>query len=248
MTRYPLAYSAPAAAIPLLLQRLQRIVRLTEDETALVLGLANRRRYDAGEDMAPDEASRSPELIASGWGCRQRVLSDGRRQIFCFTLPGDFVGLSPRPLFGGLSSSTAVTPIQTLDATPLRDILDNGDPRYAGLRAACKVLTMRKQALLMEQVIRLGRLTAYERTAHLLLELRARLSEVGLTHGDRFPLPLTQETMADHLGLSIVHVNRTLQQLRRERMIELKSGWVTLLQPELLVSLTDFRFPALPRA
>jgi len=60
----------------------------------------------------------------------------------------------------------------------------------------------------------------------------------------RFPLPLTQEVLADALGLSIVHVNRTLQQLRRERLIELRSGVAILLEPELLAGIADYRRPA----
>jgi DNA-binding transcriptional MocR family regulator len=66
---------------------------------------------------------------------------------------------------------------------------------------------------------------------------------VGLGNERKFPLPLTQEVLADALGLSIVHVNRTLQQLRREGLLEMRGGFVELLKPELLVATSDFRLP-----
>jgi CRP-like cAMP-binding protein len=92
--------------------------------------------------------------------------------------------------------------------------------------------------------MRLGRQTALERTAHLFLELRQRLAAVGLADGARFPLPLTQEVLADTLGLSIVHMNRTLQQLRREGLVEVKSGWARLLDPAALAARCAFAAPA----
>jgi CRP-like cAMP-binding protein len=70
-----------------------------------------------------------------------------------------------------------------------------------------------------DHIVRLGRLTAYERVAHLVLDIRDRLALVGLAAPDSFPPPLTQETLADVLGLSSVHVNRMLQQLRRDGLV-----------------------------
>jgi CRP-like cAMP-binding protein len=80
-----------------------------------------------------------------------------------------------------------------------------------------------------------------------MLELRHRLSNAGLVSGWRFPMPLTQEQLADTLGLSIVHVNRTLQQLRREKLVDLKRGWIELLDPDLMRSVSDFTPPEIKR-
>lgn len=225
--------------------RLERFVHLSPDELDLLKDLAGRRRYAPGEDIITDGA-RTPtcEVIASGWAGRQRVLSDGRRQIINFALAGDFVGALIHPDFFAQTPTVAITAVETLDMTPLRDALAAPDPRFTGLRRACAILAAMDQALLLEHVIRLGRLTAYQRTGHLLLELHARMALAGLIAGWRFPMPLTQEVLADHLGLSIVHVNRTLQQLRRENMIELRVGWVTVLQPEALAIMSDFKLPA----
>jgi CRP-like cAMP-binding protein len=79
--------------------------------------------------------------------------------------------------------------------------------------------------------------------AHFFLELQRRLEVTGLGDSQRFPLPLTQEILADALGLSIVHVNRTLQHLRREQLIELRSGVAILLQPAALAQIADYRAP-----
>ncbi len=227
-----------------LAQRLEKIVRLSPDETALLQDLGGRRRYAPGEDIIGEgQAARACEVIASGWAGRQRVLSDGRRQIINFSLAGDFVGSPIRPDCIPQAPTVAITAVETLDMTPLRDALSGDDPRLMGLQRACAMLVAMDSALLVDHVVRLGRLTAYQRTGHLLLELRGRLTMAGLVTGWRFPMPLTQEALADNLGLSIVHVNRTLQQLRREKMIELRVGWVTILQPEALATMTDFKLP-----
>jgi CRP-like cAMP-binding protein len=91
--------------------------------------------------------------------------------------------------------------------------------------------------------MRVGRQTAFERTAHFILEIRERLGLVGLAGESSVSIPLTQEIMADALGLSVVHLNRTLQQLRRNQLIEFKSGLVKLLQPERLGEIANFRTP-----
>jgi CRP-like cAMP-binding protein len=98
---------------------------------------------------------------------------------------------------------------------------------------------------LLHQIIRIGRQTAYERLVHLLLELNSRCHAAGLSDGFSFDLPLTQEILADSLGLSIVHVNRTLQTLRREQLIEQKSSIVTIKDKEKLALIAEYNDPML---
>ncbi|GJE43212.1 hypothetical protein AEGHOMDF_2391 [Methylobacterium soli] len=97
-----------------------------------------------------------------------------------------------------------------------------------------------EDALLAHQVTRLGRQTAYERMSHLLLELRERLSLAGIEPGDSFTLPIIQEMLADALGLSVVHTNRTLQQLRRDGLIRMSGMKVTLVDAAALAALSDY--------
>lgn len=220
-------------------RRLRALGALSEGELELLRSLGERReRHFAGEELVAEGALARPRFIVSGWACRQRVLPDGRRQIFSFLLPGDGVGLARR-LGPELASISCLTALETVDAEPVLEAVQSG--RAPGLGRALAAMDPFEQKLLLDHMVRLGRQTAYERVAHFLLELQRRLEIAGLGDSQRFPLPLTQEIMADALGLSIVHVNRTLQQLRRERLIELRSGVTIILQREQLANIADYQ-------
>jgi CRP-like cAMP-binding protein len=224
-------------------RRLRAFGPLSEAELELVRTCGERReRISAGEEIIGEGGIVvRPRFILSGWACRQRVLSDGRRQIFGFLLPGDSIGLRRRA-GPELCAIASVTSLELADAEPVREAAQSG--RAPGLVRALSSIEPMEQGLLLDHVVRLGRQTAYERVAHFLLELQQRLEVVGLGDSQRFPLPLTQEILADALGLSIVHVNRTLQQLRREHLIELRSGVAILLEPQTLAEIADYRRPA----
>jgi CRP-like cAMP-binding protein len=228
--------------LEVVVRRWRALSALSDAELDVLRGLGERReRHVAGEELAPEGGLPGrPRFIVSGWACRQRVLPDGRRQIFSFLLPGDSLALGRRG--PELSSIAALTALEAIDAEPLLDVIHSG--RAPGLARALAAIEPIEQMQLFDHMVRLGRQTAYERVAHFLLELQRRLEIVGLGDSQRFPLPLTQEILADALGLSIVHVNRTLQQLRRERLIELRSGVAILLDRELLSSIADYRVPS----
>ena len=171
--------------------------------------------------LAPIGADDHPRLIVSGWAAATRSLPDGRRQILQIFLPGDVLGVSPLKFDRDAVALTAVT---TTDARALAAALKARDAVHMGLCLAWERAQAARQQQLLDQIVRLGRLSAYERTAHLLLELIDRHRRAGLSDGRRIPWPLTQETLADVLGLSVVHVNRILQQLRREGLIALRAG------------------------
>ena len=220
-----------------IVRRLRSLANLSDSEIELVRGLGERReRHGPGEQLLAEGAVYRPRFVVSGWACRQRLMPDGRRQIFSLLLPGDSVGFGTRP---ALSSVVALTALETVDAAALQEAVRRGAaPGLARALAAAEVVD---DALLLDHAVRLGRLTAFERVAHFLLELQQRLEVAGLGDRQRFPLPLTQEMLADALGLSIVHVNRTLQQLRRAALIELRSGVAILLEPDSLAQLCDYR-------
>jgi CRP-like cAMP-binding protein len=231
-----------ARPLDVVVRRLRALSPLSDAELDLLRNLGERReRHVAGEELVIEGGlSSRPRFILSGWACRQRVLPDGRRQIFSFLLPGDGFGLSRRA-GPELSTIGAVTALETVDAEPVLEAVQAG--KAPGLARAVASIEPLEQIQLFDHMVRLGRQTAYERVAHFLLELQRRLELVGLGDSQRFPLPLTQEILADALGLSIVHVNRTLQQLRRERLIELRSGVAILLERELLATIADYRLP-----
>lgn len=234
-----------ASRADLLVQRLSHFADLSPREIALAGSLATKSENIAAgtELIAEGQSLDVARLLMSGWACRFRMLPDGRRQIFEFILPGDLYGLCLRPQAIALTAAIALTPVVVADAGALSAAITTRSEDYPGLTAACRITASLDEACLLNQLMRVGRQTAYERTAHLILELHDRLSIVGLADETSIPVPLTQEMMADALGLSVVHLNRTLQQLRRDQLIEFKSGHIKLLQPERLVDIADFRPP-----
>lgn len=165
-----------------------------------------------------------PRAIVSGWAARVRLLADGRRQFVSFLIPGDLIGIGAQPEPIASSTIIAITDVSTTTLP---------DPSVApGLADAYAVSAALEEAYLLAQVTRLGRLNAQERIGDLLLELSERLTLAGLAEADGFAMPLTQEMLADALGLTSVHVNRMLQLARREGDIGWRPGRVTLVDVE----------------
>ena len=233
-----LAAAAPSSAIA----RLASLAALSSAEIDL-LHEAERshQRFAPQREIVPEGAPvREAAILLSGWACRVRQFADGRRQVLGLLLPGDLVGmyLQREPL--------AVTSIHALSEVTLCPAPDAaGQPELTEAYARSRAL---EEAYLFRQVARLGRLSAYERIADWLLEIRDRLTAAGLADDRRLPMPLTQEVLADTLGLTSVHVNRTLQSLRRDGMIEWRGGVVHLIDPEALERLLDYRPVAVTRA
>ena len=174
-------------------------------------------------------------IVLSGWGCEMRVLRDGRRQIFSILLPGDRVYLRA----GHNMASVALVALTRMEIA--ETTIPTGEP---GLSPSTPELvqTLRLQAeRQFDHMVRLGSLNTSERIIHLLLELHTRLSAIGLVKLNTFRIPLTQELIASVLGTSVVHINRTLQQLRKQGLITLKSGSVTLHDVERLSLMCGYR-------
>jgi CRP-like cAMP-binding protein len=229
----------------LLVRRLSHLAQLSSRDRALIESIAQHtEEVTAGTELIREgEALNSPRLLMAGWACRFRTLPDGRRQIFEFILPGDIYGLCLRPQAIALTTSLALTPVVIADASALGRAITTETESYPGLTQACYATASLDEAYLLNQLMRVGRQTAYERTAHFILEIHERLGLVGLAGETTVAIPLTQEIMADALGLSVVHLNRTLQQLRRNQLIEFKGGLVRLLEPERLREIANFRVP-----
>ena len=183
---------------------------------------------------AGDLATR-PCFIVDGWACRLRMLPDGRRQLFNLLIPGDGLGVSIHPHPLAQSHATALTRVTTVDASVLLD------PVSEEIRRLMVRIAAQDESLLLGHIVRLGRQTAYERTAHLLVEIGRRLQASGVGEAAAYHFPVTQEALADMLGLSIVHVNRTLQQLRRDGLIDMVRGEMHLLNLDTLMSISDFQ-------
>jgi CRP-like cAMP-binding protein len=164
-----------------------------------------------------------PQLILSGWAARVRILLDGRRQFLNFLLPGDVIGVCRQSNPIAVSTVVALTEVM---ACPLPD----GD-LSPGLSEALAVSGALDEAYLLAQIARLGRMSARERIADLMLELHERLSANGTADERGFELPITQEILADAMGLTAVHVNRMLQSARRSGDLLWTNGRLTIPDP-----------------
>jgi CRP-like cAMP-binding protein len=173
---------------------------------ALAAALARARPVQPRRELLQEGAPvREPLLVLDGWGAKVRHLLDGRRQILQFVLPGDLLGREPKAQ--APVTAIAVTPMEVCPA-PERTASPALDAVYAAVAAL-------EEAYLHAQIVRLGRMSAHERVIDLLLELYERLEPAGLAQDGRFTVPVTQEVLADALGLTAVHVNRMLQRARR---------------------------------
>lgn len=227
----------------------QRILALSpapmkEEDKRLIATMERRpRRTWRQHSRLLHEGARHfiPVIIVSGWACQLRELGDGRRQIVELLAPGDIVGL-PRRRCAAPLSVAALTMVRTIEAPELR-VAVLGASNSEMMTMLADIAAAESDVLIMQSVVRLGRQTAYDRMAHLLIELDWRLSRRGLVQGGMAALPLTQEVIADVLGLSVVHVNRTLQEMRRADVIEFAQGHLKLLDRASLEARAEFQPP-----
>jgi CRP-like cAMP-binding protein len=191
-------------------------------------------RYPAATLITPAGSTPRPKLILSGWACELRTIEDGRRQIFSFALAGDAV--VSRPASAAHSCVLmALTAVECIDVE--RTLSGAQDPGRQDLARAIEQSLQVARERRYTQAVRLGRRSAVERVGDLLLELYDRLQMVDLVEAGGFPIALTQEHLADALGLSTVHVNRRLRTLRTRKLATLRFGRVSGFDREGLAAL-----------
>lgn len=180
---------------------------------------------------------RSIHLVRSGWGCIYRDLSSGQRQIIDFPMRCDFVGLRTS---NGYSYNTiaAITPMSIFEI-PLNS-LENAIKHAPRLSFILIELLSRQRSFLIEHLTNVGCRNAFVRTAHLLLELSDSVKSCGMGEPDSFYCPLTQYQLADALGLTPIHLNRMLRELREEGLVLFRSNRVEILNREQLAALAEY--------
>lgn len=177
-------------------------------------------------------------LISDGVAIRYRILRDGQRQILNFLLPGDFAGITACRFAHALYSVRTLTPA-TIAPVPVARLLALFET-HTQLAARFFWSFTAERAIISEHLIAIGRRSAPERIAHLLLELHNRLQVIGLANERSYRLPLTQEMISDALGLSIPYVNRVLQQLRQDGLVTFKDRQVIIENMDELRAFADF--------
>lgn len=193
-------------------------------------------RYDRIIDAG--EAYRYVYLVERGWASRYKYTADGRRQIVNFALAGDFLCFNA-PLFEVsdyvLAAHTELEAF-VIPIEPFSEML-RLQPRLA---MALAWANAHEEALIAERIVSIGRRDAIQRTAHLFCELWRRLEILDLAKGNRLPLPLTREDLADSLGISTVHVSRTLGRLREKGLIAVEPMAIRILDMQGLERIAGF--------
>lgn len=223
-----------------LIRKLSLFIDLTDAERAYLKGLPERSGpvQSRTELVGAGEPMRDVVVLLEGWAIRHRSLSDGRRQIIAFSLPGDVTGMEGNVLQVADHTMTTLTAAEVA-WFPAEKVIElfRKFPRVA---AALAWATFREEAIFLERLVSLGRRSARERLAHLLCELWVRLKVVGDGEGPSFAMPVTQEELADTLGLSSVHIYRTLRSLRNAGLVRVEGQRVYIDRPEELMRVAEF--------
>ncbi|MBI0535916.1 Crp/Fnr family transcriptional regulator [Roseomonas sp. KE2513] len=216
------------ASNPLIL-KLEQFTRLSFEEKQLLNVAASegvRQIGPRGDIIREGDRPQTLNIVLSGWACRYKHLEDGRRQIISLVLPGDFCDSHVFVLRQMDHSIGSLTPV-TYAQLPRRRV-EEMTAKHPRLSQAFLWDALVNAAIQREWTVSLGQRHALERMAHLMCEIFLRLRGVGQTEGNSCDLPLTQAGMADAMGLSVVHVNRTLQELRAMKLIVLKGRTLTI--------------------
>ncbi len=223
-----------------LARKLTTFVKLSPTELA---GLAELQstpvNVPRGSDlMNQGDAGQLAYILHAGWGCSYKVLRDGARQIITFPIPGDMIGLRSILLKTSDHAFSAITDVQVsrISTTRLNTLVDE----FPRLATAIMWGTSRDEAITVEHLASIGRRTSLERTAHFFLELRDRLQLVGLTSDTEYECPLSQYVIADALGVSAIHVNRVLRQLRELELLTFQDHKVTIIDSAGLTELAGY--------
>ncbi|HWJ60110.1 MAG TPA: Crp/Fnr family transcriptional regulator [Sphingomicrobium sp.] len=202
-------------------RKLEHFTRLSTADRAKIAELSQadvhaiRARYDI---IREGERPNFVNLILEGWAVRHKTLEDGRRQIIAFLIPGDLCDLNVFYLKQMDHSIGALTPVKLarVPSEALQDIERN----FPRLAQALMWDMLVQAAIQREWTVNLGQRSAIERISHLICELQIRLEMVGACEEGSCALPLTQVDLSEATGMTAVHVNRTIQELRARGLVE----------------------------
>ena len=224
----------------ILARKLSAFIPLSKPELDCLEALeAQPTRVKCGREIVEEgQTGHIAYILRLGWACSYKLLPDGGRQISNFPIAGDCVGLRSVLLRTSDHSFSALTDVEICGVETSRMLsIFSEFPRLA---TAVLWAASRDEAMVVEHLVSIGRRSAIERTAHFFLELSERLRLVGLATETEFLCPLNQYVLADALGLTAIHVNRVLRQLREAGLLTVKGRKVRLEDPARLKSLAGF--------
>ncbi|HEX8417393.1 MAG TPA: Crp/Fnr family transcriptional regulator [Methylobacterium sp.] len=223
-----------------LIRKLESFEALTDQDRLALNALVPRVRQ-VGPRVDLIREGDNPEyvhLILDGFACRYKVLPNGQRQIMAYLVPGDFCDLNVFILDQMDHSLGTISTCHVVDIP--RAAIDEVSANHPRITRAFWWCALVDEAVLREWLVNLGAREANQRIAHLLCELLARLEVVGRVTDNSFAFPFTQSDIADTMGLSSVHVNRVLRELRELGLVTFKQKVVTILDVERLKAYCRF--------
>ena len=220
--------------------KLREFVELTDKECeTLARVTSNPRDYKPRQDLIREGDQPGPVFVMmEGWAFRYKVIPNGSRQIMAFMMPGDACDLNVSMLATMDHSIQTATSAQV--ATISRQVMDEMMDAHPGIARAMYIAQLVDESTLRAWIVSLGRRSSAERAAHLLLELHIRAVRTGVAGQDGMELPLSQQILADALGMSTVHINRVLQELRQSGAIALRRGVLHIRNPAALTKFSGF--------
>ena len=201
--------------------------------------IVRERRFGIDEDLVT-EGSRPTysTLLLDGFAARYRIVDDGRRQITALHIAGDFVDLHAFPLKKMDHGIVALTPchVALADHSELKKMTET-EPHLTRL---LWLLTLVDGAIHREWIVAMGRRSKVSQIAHIFCELFARLEVIGRVKDGTFALPLTQQELADTLGMSLVHLNKSLKLLHNQNTVKWTQQAVKVIDMERLARTAEF--------
>ncbi len=212
-----------------LTRRLEEYTTITDVDRAELTRLCGQsiRNIPARLDLIREgDAPHFVYVILEGWAAHYRTLEDGRRHIVDFAIPGDICDLNLFILDRMDHSVCAITRLKVAEVG--REAFHRVVTSFPNITTALWWVELVSKSIHREWILNVGQRSARERIAHLFCEMFLRLESVGLTHGFSCDFPLTQNDIGDTTGLTSVHVNRTIQELRRDGLVVLERQKLTI--------------------
>ncbi|SFM32461.1 Crp/Fnr family transcriptional regulator [Methylobacterium pseudosasicola] len=223
-----------------LIRKLESFEELTDADCKALRALVPRvRQVGARKDLIREgDVPSNVNLILSGYACRYKVLPNGERQIISIFVPGDFCDLNVFILDQMDHNISTISACQIVEIP--RHSIEEIMAINSRVTRAMMWCALVDEAVLREWLVNIGNRPADQRIAHLFCELLLRLEAVGHVNNNSYQFPFTQTEIADTMGLSDVHVNRTLRELRRLELITLKGRLLTILDVDQLKAYCGF--------
>jgi CRP-like cAMP-binding protein len=214
---------------------------ISDDDRSVLSRLTSQRvrHVSSHEDVIHEgERPRDINLFLSGWACRYKQLENGRRQILAFFLPGDICELNVFILREMDHSIGAITPVAVAQVSA--DEFEEITLKHPRVMQALWWESLVNSAVQREWTVNIGQRTAVQRLAHLICELFLRLRSVGLAQQGTCEWPITQVELADATGMTSVHVSRTLHELRKKDLVQIRERHLAVRDLSALMRLAMF--------